>query len=670
MRDRFALRVLALSIASGISAGAFLGEAQETEAPDLDALVRALQAAEGGGSADELRAWALVRENELIEAREVAERVVQQNPRSYIGEFVLGYVQHYGEASFPRALFHLERARAIFEAREGAEPTPAQPWRWHARILRELGAIHGDLDHHEERLAFAQLYNDLYQPKILAERAWPLMKLRRFDEARAAAREGIESGDARQVEIALNALCAVEFEAGNDGASYTACRRALEHARGTEGDPNAVDLTNFAEAARSMFQLAEAESVLLEATRAPPAWYGNPWLELAALYTRGARYPEALSALKEIPGYRAQRPPHVQDADRNETRREIAAFLLAVGRPEEALEITDKALVTPDRRAHNSRDPAQDRALIALLDRRARRMVAAMKREQASAGSVFDRVGAWLAGRELLFSSWLAGRQAVRLLADDDRLVGTFRIGTARSAVMPPWLVGELVDTAGAGVVREAVRRARAEDGREGSDAYYDAFEAEAALAVGDEARAIELAARAREALGTGEAMLRARVDAIRAEATWREEGALEAAPVYDQVFQRDPGIFRRLDLEVPVEIQQGGGDVAEEIADALGRSPRFSEQAGGLFVVISADAASGRVCLRSRDGSELGCGEATPAADDDPSTFAQRVVDAFHAEAFSPQVDLSQSDIGSLDGSNRSTRNPLDTLLAPPDAP
>ncbi|HTU57727.1 MAG TPA: hypothetical protein VMF89_04820, partial [Polyangiales bacterium] len=61
--------------------------------------------------------------------------------------------------------------------------------------------------------------------------------------------------------IALNALCAIEFEAGNDGASYIACKKAVDEGRTGGLDVTAVDLTNFAESSRSLFKLDEAERI-------------------------------------------------------------------------------------------------------------------------------------------------------------------------------------------------------------------------------------------------------------------------------------------------------------------------------------------------------------------------------------------------------------------------
>jgi hypothetical protein len=69
---------------------------------------------------------------------------------------------------------------------------------------------------------------------------------------------------------------------------------------------------------------------------------------------------------------------------------------------------------------------------------------------------------------------------------------------------------------------------------------------------------------------------------------------------------------------------------------------------------------------LFGRTGAAWGCSEAGLQEDETAESYAQRIVDSFHAAIFSPRVDLSRIDINSLDGSNRVTRNPLDMLLAP----
>ncbi|MFO0713240.1 MAG: hypothetical protein U0353_25515 [Sandaracinus sp.] len=620
------------------------------------------------GTPEELRAHCEAeQQRHFIRARELAEEILRRDPSSFVGHYVLGYVYHYGEANFPRALYHLRQARSLFRQRFAEPPQPGQPWRWHANILRELVWAHGDLEQYEEQLAVAARYNELYQPRLMAETAWPLMKLRRFEDARAAAALGEQSGDPFQLEVALNARCAIEFEAGDETRSYAACRAALDLRGANPSTQSAVDFTNFAEAARSVFRLEEAEDVGLEATEAQLSWYGNPYIEITDLYLREARFGEALAMMREVNPYRMRRPPHVQDADRNEARRTLSGLFLVLGRGEDAVRVTTKAMLAPDRRAHNSRDPAQDLAISALLDRAARRLRAEERDQETLGRPLPERLVAFGEMVSLRAEAWSSGRQAARALSDESRLVGTFQIGRARSAVTPPWLVGDLVDVLGPGVVAAAVRRARREDPREGAPAYYDAFEAEAALAAGDPDRAWELCQRAIATLPRAESMLTARVQVIAAEAARALGRRDDALAAYDAAMQIDPGLFVRMGLSLPVHISSRGGDVPAAAASLLAWSPRFDQEGLGLRLDVDGDASRLRVCFSSHlgsSGAQYACSETAREAAEDDDTFVARAVAQLHREAFAPRVDLSQTDANSLDGSNTVARQPLDTML------
>lgn len=606
---------------------------------------------------EELALWELIEREHYVRAREEAETYLAAHPGSYVAHLVLGMAQHYGEANFPKALFHEMRALELFEERQGAAPTPSDPWRWHARILMELTHAHGDLEHYDQQLAFMQRYNELYTPQLKAELAWPLMKKREFEKARLAAEEGLATGDPYQIERAKNAMCAIEFEAGDDEKSYEVCADAVEYGRTHFGSATAVDLGNYAEAARSVFRFDEAERLLMEASKRGLSWYGNPWLELADLYMRAGRFAEALSALREVPRHRSARPAHVRDSDRNEARRSLAAFLVLMGRPAEALRITDKASVMPDRRAHNSRDPQQDRSIVALLDRQARLMMAEMTLERSTARPFYVRWRARAQALWIRFQAWMSARQAARFLDDEARLVGTFAIGTARSAVMPPWLLGELIGVLGPGVVRAAVEEVVLEDPREGAIAYHESVLAEVALAQREYAEAIAHAERALQRLQPGDALLQERVRAVLAKAL---SDPREATALYEEVLSTDPGLFRRLGWALPVEVESSDAEVDRALAKALMRSPRFESSVDGLRIRID----GARICLFGRSGTAWGCSDVEVEEDETHESYAQRTVDSFHAAIFSPRVDLSRIDINSLDGSNRVTRNPLDMLV------
>lgn len=619
-------------------------------------------------SPDEQEAFAYAQAGRHIKARELAEAILKKKQSSFIAHLVIGYVNHYAEADFPRALFHLQRALALFEQRYGDSPDPTKPWRWHATLLRELGNAHGALEHYSERLAFIARFNLLYEPDMVADRAWTLMKLGRYQEARKAAESGLAIADRpTQRAMALNALCAIEFEAGNDGASYDACKHAVDDVRESGMEVSAVDLTNFAEASRSLFKLDEAERVNLEATEAELSWYGNPWMELAELYTRQGRFAEALGAIKRIGPYRAQRPPHVRDADRNETRRVSAAFLLVVGRADDAIAVTDRALVLPDRRSHNSRDPAQDRIVTALLDRRAKLVAAEQRQERALGDPWYERSLAWFKAEALRMQARSSGALVARLLRDEARMSGILRIGTAASAIMPPWLAGELVDVLGAGVVEEVITSVRPRDKRPGAGAYYDAFSTEVALAAGEPDKALKRAKLALARLGPSEVLLRARVMALASQAAQARDQHELALRYVEDAFQADPGVFRRLGLAVPVRITASGNEVSQEVADQLDDSPRLDDESWGLSVRVESDGTSGSACLVGQDGSALGCGRGVAQANDDSDTLASRIVQDFHDKVFAPRVDMTQADINSLDGTNLVKDDGLKTLFDQP---
>ncbi len=653
----------ARTLACALALACVFASPDTVAAQDLSALLEAPSGLEANG--EELEAFYDLLSGKLIRAREQAEKILRRKPDSYVAHYVMGEVEHDAEANFPRAVFHFEQARSLFENKFGNAPREQEPWRWHTRILLSLANAYGEIEQHEKKLALLARYNELYEPDHLAEQAWPLMKLRHFDAARRAAAEGLATDDPRQREIALNALCAIEFEAGHDDQSYVACKRAMDNSKslGTEQDP--ADLMNFAEASRSVFKLDEAERIDREATEVAIAWYGNPWSELTELYLREARLSEALSGLREIAGYRAARPPHVRESDRNENRRALSSFFVVLGRPDDALRITQKGLVAPDRRGHNSRDPAQDHTVAALLDRGAHGLKAERSLEQAAARPWYQR---WWAEGEALVEraqGWLSARRAVREVSHDERLAGSFEIGTARSAVMPPWLAGDLVQAVGAGAARAAIKIARSEDRRSASPAYYDAFEGEAAWLAGDEV-AEQLLSRADKALPSAEQLLRARVLALLA--SLREDQGAHAAAQrdFERAMQIDPGVLRRLALRLPVRVTGATEPVGEAFVSALGHSPRFDLGDQGLMVEVHADRARGEACLIGVSGAQLACGRAEAKANESADDLAARLLSAFHDHVFAPPIDLSQVDANSLDGSTlRGSDKDLSPLLS-----
>jgi hypothetical protein len=212
--------------------------------------------------------------------------------------------------------------------------------------------------------------------------------------------------------------------------------------------------------------------------------------------------------------------------------------------------------------------------------------------------------------------------------------------------------------------VHEVVDKARARDQRVGALAYYDAFDAEVALAAGDPERASELVSRGAVGLAPGELLLRARTLAVGAEAARRLGQHALAMQRYEQAFLADPGIFRRLALRVPVRIEARGDAVAAAVASRLSGSPRLDEDDGGFVLRVQADRAQGSACLMGTDNSEIACGRASAKAGDDADAMVAKLVQDFHEKAFAPRIDMGQTDINSLDGTNLVRDDALKTLF------
>ncbi|MEO1367828.1 MAG: hypothetical protein AAFX50_11690, partial [Acidobacteriota bacterium] len=116
----FAVLLLALGLGAG-PAGAQL----DFDQPSLEEL-ELLEKLSNGDLADlpterfEETLWAdaaryALSSGRYIRARELTEQILAADPQSFKGETLLGVVFHLGEGNLPRAIFHLERGRALFE---------------------------------------------------------------------------------------------------------------------------------------------------------------------------------------------------------------------------------------------------------------------------------------------------------------------------------------------------------------------------------------------------------------------------------------------------------------------------------------------------------------------------------------------------------------------------
>jgi len=593
----------------------------------------------------------------LIRARELAERILRQNPGSILGRYGLTVVFHEEEGNLPRALYHARLAERELWQRYGQRPSDAQAQLWHRRLLEEQEGILGEMDRREEQLQVMARWDALYHPTMDRRRIWPLMKLQRFDEATRLARKVALSEDAHVRVAGLNGLLAIESERLRPRECFQVAMEGIE----TTGYQSCILLENGAEAAFAVFRFGEVERLALKSLQAsmkdcPAAAYPH----LANLYLLRGDYQRAMTAVKSAREQGIARKYRQQFEMGNQTW--LGRLLFALGHFEKSLEKSAQVVRTPDRVGMTSfsSDLMRIIALVehhAALEAREQELL-----EQASARPLKERLGLWMARRSLETSAWLLRRKTDRLLGRDDTLVHLVR---PYFKPLPPWNAGALVDAVGAGVVRRALEEARRRETMSRETApYFDALEAEVELREGALEKGLVKLTRALRALPKDEVLLRGRLEALGADAARRLGRTAEAERLYHGALEHFPSALRFLGLRLPVEVRSDQGVLARRVAEALLGSPRLvSAGAGGAFVVqVTGGERDLRLCLQGRAGRRYGCGEVDVSSSRRDEERVARAVDAFHAKVFAPKIDLTQRDINSLDGS--AVRGDADEVL------
>jgi hypothetical protein len=625
------------------------------------------------GGPVEAEAYSLYGQDKSLTARTRAEEALRANPDSIVGHYVLGSVLREAEGSLPRAMSHLRESRRLFLARYGEGAAGDAATRLYRDILLSLQDTAGLMELYEEQLDLLDALDRRFDPDLTGQHAWPLMKLHRYDEARAAAERALATDLAFQKSVGYNALCAIEGEAHQRKASYEQCLAALRHAqkraaaataRGAGFIPNlAVHAYNAGLGALANLRHDEAERLALEGTLRMERTASNPWRFLVQLYLVEGRSSDAVNALRKMLAWCAHQPPGSRDQKAAETDAITSTLLLVTGDAEAGLRFISRAMERPDRFGISSAEPEQAIGAHAVVRRALYRVDAERAGERASARDLVGRQGRIARGLAAIGSRAAAlpdDERVVNVLSSDERLISTLRPYVDGGLDdLPTWLTGDLVDILGAGVVSVALARAREAEKFDGTGPYFDGIGAEVALAQGHPGLARELARSALDHLPPAEALLRARVAAVGAEGARRAGDLPTATAFFQRAMEIDPGAIRRLGLALPaVVIQEARGPVADRAATLLGRSPRFLRVAGAFEVRVQPADAGLRICLFAPLGTSLGCGEVQPAPGETAGQTATRLVDEFHRLTFALHLPITDSDVRGLDGTTTIARD------------
>lgn len=615
--------------------------------------------------------------DELIGARGLAEEALELDPEQYRAHYVMGMVQRDSEGNLAQAMYHLGESRRSYETRYATSLDTE--WRFHQNLIYVVQLVAGEIEEYDYQLDIIEFYNARYDPDLIGERAWPLMKLGRLDEARAAAAEAVGLEDEWQQSVGLNAQCALESEAGSREQAYVACLTALDAERMSPEADVTVDAYNASLAAFQSLRYEEGEAFALEANTGSTVSTANPWAVLAGAYVAQGRGVDAVAAVRSMQGWRSRMDPELRDMNRAELDAVFATVLLAAGEPELGYDVIARAIDFPDRRAMTSGSADQARGGHALLRIALRRARAERMRERASTQGIVKRLAKSIGRLAPDTLEWEDRAAVVAVLSNSKRLDQTLRMyldGGLQSA--PPWLLGELIPVLGTGVVAESLGRARESEASPGMTPFYDALGAEVAWWSGRYTDARELAASASTNLPGEEVLLRARVQALAADAAWRQGDMGEALTLTTEAMGNDPSVLRRLGFQVPATVTVTSGGAAADYAETmLWRSPRLNSESSAFVVSISSESDILRICLTSPTGMRMACGlepRQPPAAEGEevvPWTDwerAQQTVDSFHRKAFGLPTGLTRTELSGLDGTNtidtQAARQEMESLL------
>jgi tetratricopeptide (TPR) repeat protein len=596
-----------------------------------------------------------------VQARELAETWVAEQPDSPAAHFSLAEVLSRVEGNLPRSLHHLHRAEDLLDYASMGRAMAAGNLEWHYLTLNELSYAHQLIGNQELALDYLERIEAFYGQDTESLRGWPLIKMERFEDARASAERVLQStDDPRERSRAWNTLCAVELADLRPLQSMEACENSMSEEEGVSlledsTSADTVHLLNAAEVSLSLLRFREAEQLLDRSIMFPnPDSVGNPWIYLLYLYMNQGRFEEASDALDRMLRWRENQRPLVTIMNRAEHLMVSSMFLLLTGYADDAERLTRSALNQPDRTGSYSADEQQKDAIAALIRYLANRQELVRKQEEIATLGWLESLPVRFEALRLRFTTWRASRQAASLFADDKTLKNRLRPYAPLDVHIPEWVEPELVSLMGRGTMSALLEETRSAGAFALNEGYYHAYRTEIAWHSDQLDTVISAGRQAVGQLPAEEALLRARVSARIANAAWRSGHQELALDHYESALQADPSVVRRLDDALPVRIT--GENMDPELLRLLQRSPRFRTADAGLRITL--DTGGGpALCLRSRSGDSLGCVDGTP--DGNADRPIADLVKRFHDASFGPGLTLSRSQrLALLGGSIIGTSN------------
>ena len=596
--------------------------------------------------------------NKYIEARQKAEAILEENPESFIGLYILSGVFWQGEGNLQRALALSKDSVRAFEKQYGSPITSPELQNWHKRLLGDQSELYQELDEREQQLRVYEKLESLYDMQFGAYKIWPLMKLQRFEEAYELANKYKNSPEKYLRLKALNSLLAL----GDAEYKYIGMFQTGEESIKNAADDSCVILNNHARAASIVLKFDYALELANRALKARDMdCPSSPYETLLLLYLTRGDYQQAISAAKKVREEKVERRMKVQKE--KETRSVLSSLFLAMGYAEKAESLMRTVILAPDRQGYSSfsSDKVQLYNLVEYYVTTTNYIHRMEETISAWGGYSIEMSEDWCRDKlielrtqitKLQFSLWKHHQEAIRHAMNPDSLRGL----AIPNYSLPPFVAYGMVEAYGSEAQLELIEFEKKHITFEESKLYAPSFAFYRAYAYwkrGDYEEALESIQNSIDSLPQWLNLCILELKAIKADIL-KESSPEVANRLYLDVMDQFPSVIRMFDLKLPARFETERFDGSDWIIERLKDSPRFKESENPAFVINVYAGTIPSICLSSTVGRRIACSNVDPKLYEAEPTRKGKyalVIDQFHHDAFSPAINATQADINSLDG-------------------
>lgn len=631
-------------------------------------------------NAAEKDAFTDVSNGRYITARNKAEKCIQASPESIGASYVMALVFWEGEGNLLRALVLLKKAISSYEAqycdKETGIPSSSTEQMWHQRMLRELAKLYSELDNRKEEIEVRERLSQLYQTPLNVDAVWGLMKLDRFEEAERIARETIvnNNGEDYWVDMAYNDLTAIADARHEHAKAYEESLKSVSYHAGR----SCVVLMNHARSLIVSLRLEEAIAYLQKAQKVKEQdCVSSPYNDLALIYLWNGEWQRAISAMLKV--RKKSMEPRLYAQTEAVTRGNLAELYYLMGFGERAWEQMKTVVEAPQRLGYDSILKEQ----LAMVTRMEYYAILKMYLQRLD-----EHIGAWTSYRWLhhfdflgrfdifrLFvtdeseqvAKWMTRRKEVRAAiwsAHQETFKDALDIKNLKSLFVPGYILWPpfnyvVVDVLGrrtASFLLDYQERSLTPEEASSMHPMFEHIRAYIAWRDGNLDEAKRYISSYREAKTARVKLSDEQINLIEADIFLRENKREEAYLLMDEVYRVYPALFRQFDIRLPVRFERAEDALSQEAIRLLKRSERVEEVSDAPFS-ISVKCAGERVqiCLNTKQSLRYACSSLNDKDYDAAAGQAialPEIVDQFHHVLFTPRVDISQSDLHSLDGS------------------